>query len=120
MKWSLAALFPLAALVSHAEDPIRPDSKLTPGAIFPYVTVEEITKKGYAKKLHGGGSNAPKNLWTESYYTVPFNAHVKDALEDRLAANVRHGHDAATTLLKQYQHEIAKDWIAAYHKYVAK
>ena len=70
--------------------------------------------------LELGGSNAPKNLWTESYYTVPFNAHVKDALEDRLAANVRHGHDAATTLLKQYQHEIAKDWIAAYHKYVAK
>jgi hypothetical protein len=41
-----------------------------------------------------------------------------------LAANVRHeleskGHDAATKLLQQYQHEIATDWIAAYHKYVA-
>lgn len=36
-----------------------------------------------------GGSNDPKNLWSESYYTEQFNAHVKDKLEDRLAANVR-------------------------------
>jgi len=42
----------------------------------------------------------------------------------RMAANVRHelerhGHDAATALLKQYQREIATDWIAAYRKYVS-
>jgi hypothetical protein len=72
-----------------------------------------------------GGSNDPKNLWPESYYTEQFNAHVKDKLEDRLAANVRHklerrGHDAATALLKQCQDEIATDWIAAYHKYVSR
>jgi hypothetical protein len=162
MKRTLVALFLFAALVLHAEDPIRPDPKLTPGAVFPDVTVEQITQKGYANRLNGGvrhvtaaekrqvfkayfgrvpgmqghyeidhlislelgGSNDAKNLWPESYYTEPFNAHVKDKLEDRLAANVRHelerhGHDAATALLKQYQHEIATDWIAAYHKYVA-
>jgi hypothetical protein len=50
---------------------------------------------------------------------------VKDKLEDRMAANVRHelerhGHDAATALLKQYQQEIATDWVAAYHKYVSR
>jgi len=162
MKTTLIALLLLAALALRAEDPIRPDPALTPGAVFPSVTVEQITQKGYANKLHGGvrhvpaavkrlvfkeyfgrvpgmqghyeidhlislelgGSNDPKNLWPESYYTVPFNAHVKDKLEDRMAANVRHelakhGHDAATALLRQYQHEIATDWIAAYHKYVA-
>jgi hypothetical protein len=74
--------------------------------------------------LELGGSNDPKNLWPESYYTIPFNAHVKDKLEDRMAANVRHeleyhGHDAATALLQQYQREIATDWIAAYDKYVS-
>ena len=163
MKNALAALFLLAALVSRAEDPIRPDPKLTPGAVFTNVTVEQITQKGYANKLNGGvrhvtaavkrqvfteyfgripgmqghyeidhlislelgGSNDPKNLWPESYYTEPFNAHVKDKLEDRMAANVRHelerhGHDSATALLKQYQREIAANWIAAYHKYVSK
>jgi hypothetical protein len=162
MKRTLVALFLFVALVLRAEDPIRPDPKLTPGNVFPNVTVEQIMQKGYANKLNGGvrhvtaaikrhvfaeyfgrvpgmqghyeidhlislelgGSNDPKNLWPESYYTEPFNAHVKDKLEDRMAANVRHelerhGHEAATALLKQYQHEIATDWIAAYHKYVA-
>jgi hypothetical protein len=62
--------------------------------------------------LELGGSNDPKNLWPESYYTVPFNGHVKDKLEDWMAANIRHelerhGHEAATALLKQYQREIA-------------
>ena len=160
-KW-LMLLSLATVLAARAEDPIRPDLKLTPGAVIPGVTVEEIMQKGYANKLHGGvrhvtaatkrqvfveyfgrvpgmkghyeidhlislelgGSNDPKNLWPESYYTQPFNAHVKDKLEDRMAANVRHelerhGHDAATALLKQYQHEIATDWIAAYHKYVS-
>jgi len=54
MKTILAAQFLLAVLVSRAEDPIRPDPKMTPGAVFPYVTVEQITQKGYANKLHGG------------------------------------------------------------------
>ena len=161
MKTIFLALI-MATVVARAEDPIRPDPKLTPGDVMPGVTVEQITEKGYANKLHGGvrhvtaaekreifteyfgrvpgmrghyeidhlislelgGSNDPKNLWPESYYTEPFNAHVKDKLEDRMAANVRHelerhGHEAATALLKEYQHEISTDWIAAYHKYVS-
>jgi hypothetical protein len=74
--------------------------------------------------LELGGSNDPKNLRPESYYTEPFNAHVKDKLEDHMAANVRkelkkHGHNAAAVLLKQYQKEIATDWVAAYHRYVS-
>jgi len=162
MRKTLIALLLLTALVARAEDPIRPDPKLTPGAVMPGVTVEQIMEKGYANKLNGGvrqvtaaekrqvfiayfgrvpgmkghyeidhlislelgGSNDPKNLWPESYYTEPFNAKLKDKLEDRMAADVRHeperhGHDAATKLLQQFQHEIATDWIAAYHKYVS-
>jgi hypothetical protein len=107
MKTTVVALLLLTALVSRAEDPIRPDPKLTPGAVFPNATVEEITQKGYANRLNGGvrhvpatvkrrvfiayfgrepgmqghyeidhlislelgGSNDPKNLWPESYYT---------------------------------------------------
>jgi len=74
--------------------------------------------------LELGGSNDIKNLWPESYFSVPWNSHVKDRLEDWMAASVRHtlkdqGHDAATALLKQYQHEISTDWIAAYQKYIS-
>ena len=34
--------------------------------------------------LEIGGSNDPKNLWPESYITWPWNAHVKDKLENYL------------------------------------
>lgn len=161
MKKLLISLLFTAALVARAEDPILPNPKLTPGAVMPGVSVEQIMTKGYANKLNGGvrhvpakvkkqifveyfgrvpgmqghyeidhlislelgGSNDPKNLWPESYYTTPWNAHVKDKVEDRMAANVRHelqkhGHDAATALLAQYQREISTDWIGAYKKYV--
>jgi hypothetical protein len=75
--------------------------------------------------LELGGSNDIKNLWPQSYNSAPYNAHVKDKLEDRMAALVRdelrlHGHGAATKLLKKFQGEIARDWVAAYHKYVSK
>ncbi len=74
--------------------------------------------------LELGGSNDIKNLWPQNYLSLPYNAHIKDKLEDHAAALVRnelklHGHDAATALLAQIQHEIATDWIAAYHKYVS-
>ena len=65
--------------------------------------------------LELGGSNSIKNLWPESYKTNPWNAHVKDALEDRLHAMVCRGELPLATA----QHEIATDWIAAYRKYVA-
>ena len=63
--------------------------------------------------LQLGGSNSVKNLWPQSYLTQPWNAHVKDALENRLHSEVCKGHlDLATA-----QREIATDWIAAYQKY---
>lgn len=71
--------------------------------------------------LELGGSNDIRNLWPQSYQTQPWNSHVKDKLEDRMAALVRaelqkHGPSAAETLLRQYQQEISKNWIAAYRQ----
>ena len=64
--------------------------------------------------LELGGSNSIKNLWPQSYKTSPWNARVKDALEDRLHAMVCSGE----LPLEIAQHEIATNWIAAYKKYV--
>jgi hypothetical protein len=70
------------------------------------------------------GAQTVNNLWPESYVSQPFNAHVKDKLEDRLAALVRqdlkkNGHASATKLLAQFQTEISENWTNAYHKYVS-
>jgi hypothetical protein len=62
--------------------------------------------------LELGGSNSIRNLWPESYMTHPWNAHVKDAVENELHQQVCSGrislHDA--------QRAIATDWIAAYRR----
>ena len=60
--------------------------------------------------LELGGSNSIKNLWPESYVTQPWNAHVKDKLENYLHAEVCNGHIA----LADAQKEISGDWIASY------
>ena len=60
-----------------------------------------------------GGSNSVRNLWPQANWTSPWNARVKDALEDRLHRNVCAGRvDLATA-----QHEMATDWVAAYQRY---
>lgn len=74
--------------------------------------------------LELGGCNDMKNLWPQSYTTQPWNAHIKDKVEDRMAALLREelktkGHDAATALMKQFQTEISQNWTNAYQKYVA-
>jgi hypothetical protein len=64
--------------------------------------------------LELGGSNDIKNLWPQSYTTTPYNAHIKDHLEDTLHSMVCKGEiDLATA-----QKEISTDWIAAYKKYI--
>ena len=61
--------------------------------------------------LELGGSNSIKNLWPESY-TIEWNAHIKDELENRLHKLACQG----TLPLQQAQREIATDWMAAYKK----
>jgi hypothetical protein len=61
-----------------------------------------------------GGTADVRNLWPEPYGPTVWNAHAKDALEDRLRSMVCDNQiDLASA-----QQEIAKDWIAAYRKYV--
>jgi hypothetical protein len=122
----------------------EPDSQLTPGATVPVTEAEvcnsaaasssseiPISLKQKVLKMYGlspaqadgyeldylitpelGGATDVRNLWPEPYHNV-WNAHVKDQLEDRLHRMVCRGDvDLATA-----QHDIATDWIAAYHKY---
>lgn len=60
-----------------------------------------------------GGMEDIHNLWPEPYASRTWNAHVKDALEERLHQLVCGGELDLTTA----QHDIATDWIAAYKKY---
>ena len=64
--------------------------------------------------LELGGSNSVRNLWPESYETSPWNARVKDALENELHRRVC----AGTLDLATAQRKIARNWIAAYQEYV--
>ena len=64
--------------------------------------------------LELGGSNSVRNLWPESYKTSPLNAHVKDALENRLHSLACSG----KITFAQAQQAIAKDWQGAYMQYV--
>ena len=63
--------------------------------------------------LELGGSNDIENLWPQSYTTQPWNAHVKDKLENRLHRMVCDGQIS----LKEAQKAISTNWIAAYKKY---
>jgi hypothetical protein len=60
-----------------------------------------------------GGIEDIHNLWPEPYRARVWNAHVKDALEERLHEMVCSGQ----LDLQTAQHDIATDWIAAYKKY---
>jgi hypothetical protein len=60
-----------------------------------------------------GGSDDIRNLWPQPYSAGVWNAHVKDALEDKLRQLVCEG----KLDLESAQREIASDWIAAYKKY---
>ena len=60
-----------------------------------------------------GNTNDVRNLWPEPYGSTVWNAHAKDALEDRL----HHMVCEKQIDLASAQREIATDWIAAYKKY---
>jgi hypothetical protein len=143
--FAVAAALLLAFPAIAGEPPIRPDPKLTPGAVLT-TDAATVCTKGYAKtvrhtpgklkaeiyreygidktaghfeidhliSLELGGADVAANLWPQSYDTQPWNAHVKDKVEDRLHALVC----AGELSLEQAQREIATDWIAAYEKYI--
>lgn len=136
---------------AFADEGLRPDGTLTPGAVREGVTAADLCPvahtpalrhvtegeknlvyrdygiaphMGYCSAPEGcevdhlislelGGSNDIKNLWPQPYAGTPWNAHVKDKLENRLHALVC----AGTVPLAEAQHAIATDWIAAYQRY---
>jgi hypothetical protein len=61
-----------------------------------------------------GGTEDIRNLWPEPSTSSPWNAHVKDALEERLHELVCGGQLDLPTA----QQAIATDWITAYKKYL--
>jgi hypothetical protein len=60
-----------------------------------------------------GGTEDIRNLWPEPYQARVWNAHTKDALEQRLHELVCSGDVDLSTA----QRDIATNWIAAYKKY---
>ena len=62
-----------------------------------------------------GGSNSPKNLWPQAL-SGEWNYHMKNRLERRLHKMVC----SQTLALEMAQQEIARDWVSAYKKYMAK
>ena len=62
----------------------------------------------------GGHPRDPKNLWPEPRHSEPYNASVKDTLENTLHNLVCSGQVPLDTARQAF----ARDWVAAYHKYV--
>jgi hypothetical protein len=60
-----------------------------------------------------GGAADIRNLWPEPYSDTPWNAHIKDQLEDYLREQVCDGRLDLTTAQK----DMATNWISAYKKY---
>lgn len=61
-----------------------------------------------------GGSNDIHNLWPQAYGTAPWNARLKDRLENRLRQLVC----AGELPLAEAQRAFTADWTAAYAQYV--
>jgi len=60
-----------------------------------------------------GGADDVKNLWPEAYGTTPWNAHLKDKLENRLNKETCAGH----ITLQHARDMLVHDWRVAYRKY---
>lgn len=135
----------VASVVSAVVD--RPDPHLTPGAVVS-IDVDKICTPGFAKAVRRtsralklavyaayhiapdssryeidhlipmalGGADVAANLWPESFDLNGGNARDKDRLETFLYHEVC----ARKIPLRQAQLEIAKDWRAAYRKYLGK
>ena len=64
--------------------------------------------------LELGGTNDEDNLWPQPYHGS-WNAHHKDALENKLHQMVCEG----LITLEEAQREISTNWVEAYEKYIS-
>lgn len=134
-----AVLFAAVVAVSSTL-PILPNHALTPGAIrttdahsvcttrtstirnvpesekravfkeYGIIDVPHAFEVDHLVSLELGGSNDIQNLWPQSYKTQPWNAHVKDRLENRLHKLVCDG----SMTLQAAQRGIETNWITLY------
>jgi hypothetical protein len=63
--------------------------------------------------LQLGGNNDLGNLWPQSYTTQPWNARIKDKLENKLNDEICKGNLS----MKEAQQRISTDWILTYCDY---
>jgi hypothetical protein len=61
-----------------------------------------------------GGADDVKNLWPQAYGTSPWNAQLKDKLENRLH---KEACEKQSIKLRQARKWIVEDWRVAYRKY---
>jgi hypothetical protein len=118
-------LTPGATLLVSAEEvcAIQPDeqARVIPAAVGRQVFVRYGIQRprplayelDYLIDPELGGADDPRNFWPQPYGAGEWNAHVKDALEDRLRELVCQ----QELSLETAQQEIARDWISAYKKY---
>jgi hypothetical protein len=108
--------------VSGYSSRIRPPTSYTDK-----LKVQQIEQYGYTDKntanyeedhliplAVGGHPTDPKNLWPQPRHTTPYNASIKDTLENTLHKMVCSGELPLDTA----RQAIATDWVAAYHLYV--
>ena len=123
-------ILPNAALTPGATLPVTVNDLRVPGYTKKVRNVPQAVKeKVYAEygiasrapheyevdhliSLELGGSNSIRNLWPQSYLTEPWNARVKDRLENKLHTMVVSGQLDLPTA----QRMIATNWITAYKK----
>jgi hypothetical protein len=130
-----------------ARDPSLPDPQMTPGDVLPGVTQEQVCQPDYGHDIgpisqqraeqvllaYGllntdpgaykidhliplalGGSNNITNLWPLARNAEPWNAYVKDVFERKLHTMICTG----GLSLQEVQAALAKDWVAAYWRWI--
>ena len=126
--WALDPLLPNHQLTPGATLPVTEKEVCVPGYAGRVRNVPQFVKNkayqiyGITSRKPGqyeidhlislqlGGSNEISNLWPQSYITMPWNAHVKDQLENKLHALVCSGQ----MTLKEAQEKISGYWTKSY------
>jgi hypothetical protein len=93
---------------------VSADAKRAVFAAYRIAPTSDRFEVDHLISLELGGSNGARNLWPQSYTTRPWNAHVKDRLENRLHRLVC----ARALSLAAAQAAIAQDWRGAFARYV--
>lgn len=95
---------------------VRAVSNSTRHKVFSLYNVDPKSDKfevDHLIPLELGGSNDIKNLWPQSYTSQPWNAKLKDRIENKLNDLVCSGQ----MQLKDAQAAISKNWIEIYKHY---